>query len=196
MGPLAIPLIAVAAYLLTPQPVDRVVLLPQEDGRPSAVTVKSARGESVLDRPYAAAEVRRDGTVVAGRSDAGDVRERFGAVLAAQPPRPVSYTVHFVIGSDELTGESRPVLDSVKAELRRRPAPEITVIGHTDRVGKLEDNDALSLKRAQTVREALLAAGIDGRQIETAGRGEREPLVPTADEVAEPKNRRVEINVR
>jgi outer membrane protein OmpA-like peptidoglycan-associated protein len=104
--------------------------------------------------------------------------------------------VYFVSGRDELTPDSGPILEQVKAELARRPAPEIAVIGHTDRVGKLETNDALSLKRAQFVRDALVGAGIDASQMEVSGRGEREPLVPTADEVAEPKNRRVEINVR
>jgi outer membrane protein OmpA-like peptidoglycan-associated protein len=72
---------------------------------------------------------------------------------------------------------------------------EISVIGHTDRVGKLEANDALSLKRAEAVGEQLKAAGILA-PMEFAGRGEREPLIPTADEVPEPANRRVEINLR
>lgn len=68
------------------------------------------------------------------------------------------------------------------------------MIGHTDRVGKLEANDALSLKRAEAVGEQLKAPA--SRLMEFAGRGEREPLVPTADEVPEPANRRVEINLR
>jgi outer membrane protein OmpA-like peptidoglycan-associated protein len=70
------------------------------------------------------------------------------------------------------------------------------VIGHTDRVGADDANDALSLQRAQTMREAMLGLGIPPARIRAAGRGEREPLVPTADGVEEPRNRRVEINVR
>jgi outer membrane protein OmpA-like peptidoglycan-associated protein len=88
------------------------------------------------------------------------------------------------------------VVTELKAELARRAAPEVTVIGHTDRVGKAEANDALSIKRAQILRTMLIAQGVPSTAIEAAGRGEREPLVPTADEVAEPKNRRVEISVR
>jgi len=70
------------------------------------------------------------------------------------------------------------------------------VIGHTDRVGAVEFNDALSRKRAETVASRLVAAGVPAERIAVAGRGEREPLIPTNDEVAEPRNRRVEIKVR
>jgi outer membrane protein OmpA-like peptidoglycan-associated protein len=76
------------------------------------------------------------------------------------------------------------------------PAAEVTVIGHTDRVGSIESNDALSLQRAQTVRDLILQSGIQPITLEVAGRGEREPLVPTADDVPEAQNRRVEINLR
>jgi outer membrane protein OmpA-like peptidoglycan-associated protein len=81
-------------------------------------------------------------------------------------------------------------------ELRRRPSPDILVIGHTDRVGGDEDNDRLSLQRAERVRASLVAQGIAAQSIRAAGRGEREPVVQTADGVDEPQNRRVEINVR
>ena len=70
------------------------------------------------------------------------------------------------------------------------------VIGHTDRVGTTQFNDGLSLQRAERVRRALVELGIASERIRTAGRGERELLVSTADDVPEPRNRRVEINVR
>lgn len=208
MEPVTVVAIGVAVYLLTreeappppppppPVPKDRIVLLPEPGGKPSAVLMKSPQGSAVLDRPYAAADIGAKGSIDLGQSSAEEVSRRFGATLAAQPPRPVSWLVHFVSGKNELTADSRPVLDLVKGELARRPAPEVAVIGHTDRVGKIETNDALSLKRAQFVRDELVKSGIDVRQVEAFGRGEREPLVPTADEVAEPRNRRVEINVR
>ena len=85
---------------------------------------------------------------------------------------------------------------AIRQEIAGRPAFEVMVIGHTDTVGGLEANDMLSLKRAATVREILIAAGVPVGKIEIAGRGEREPLLKTADEVAEPKNRRVEISIR
>lgn len=196
MSPIIVPLVALVAYLLTPTQLDRIVLLPSADGTPSVLVLKSAQGQAVLDRPYAAAGISSNGAITSAQSNSDEVSTRFGSALAAQPPRPVSWLVHFISGGDELTPESRPVLEHVKAELTRRPAPEIGVIGHTDRVGTVEFNDALSLKRAQFVRDALVGAGIDARQIEISGRGEREPLAAGPDEVAEARNRRVEINVR
>ena len=70
------------------------------------------------------------------------------------------------------------------------------MIGHTDSVGSMESNDVLSLQRAETVRKFILQAGIQATSMEVAGRGERELAVPTGDEVAEVRNRRVEINLR
>jgi outer membrane protein OmpA-like peptidoglycan-associated protein len=195
MGAVIIIAIAVVAIMMQPAPADRVVLLPGADGKTGAVSVKTSGGERLLDQPYAAAAVDRQGRIEAGREDEASVRERYGAALGAQPMRPVSFVVNFVSGTDELTTESRPVLDQIKAEAARRPAAEIVAIGHTDSVGTDAANDVLSLKRAEAVRAALLAAGAVAR-IEAAGRGEREPLIATADEVAEPRNRRVEINVR
>ncbi|MGH8751809.1 MAG: OmpA family protein, partial [Burkholderiales bacterium] len=89
-----------------------------------------------------------------------------------------------------------PIVPEVFAEIARRPAPEVVVIGHTDAVGTLEYNDTLSLQRAKKVRDDLVKLGIPTEHIRVAGRGKRELLVPTRDEVSEPRNRRVEISVR
>ncbi len=177
-------------------PKDRIVLLPEADGKPSSLVIKSAKGNAMLDRPYAAADVGGKGSIQLKDSSDKEVSKRYGELLAAIPPRPLSWQVYFVKGSDELTSESIAVLEQVKAELTRRPAPEISVIGHTDSVHTLEANDALSLKRAQVVKNVLVRAGFDGQKMEVSGRGKRELLIPTPDEVDEPRNRRVEINIR
>jgi outer membrane protein OmpA-like peptidoglycan-associated protein len=175
---------------------DRIVLLPDPEDRTGAVTVKTAHGETLLDKPFRAADVEKGGQDEIRTLKPEDVRQQFGPALTAQPLRPVSFTLYFLEGKDEITAESRPMLELIKVELARRPAPEITVIGHTDRVGSVPLNDALSLKRAEAVRQALIQSGIAAFQIEVAGRGERESLVPTEDEVPEQQNRRVEISVR
>jgi outer membrane protein OmpA-like peptidoglycan-associated protein len=180
-----------------PEPArEKIVLLPDAEGNTGRVIVQSSGSELVLEHPYAAADVYTRGKLDARNEDAGTVRSRFAAVIAAQPPRPVSVTVYFVFDKEELTADSAAQFDRIKRELAARPAPEIVVIGHTDRVGAAEYNDKLSLRRAEHVRDALAAAGVSRAQIDVAGRGEREPAIATADEVHEPRNRRVEITVR
>ena len=174
---------------------DRVVLLPQPDGRPSAVEVKAGAQRLLLAQPYAAVELR--GQALQPVSiDPLVVRQRYGDLLATQPPRPQRFVVRFESNGNRLTPESGPVLDEVRKALAGLQAPEVVVTGHTDRVGTLDANDRLSVVRAEAVREILVAAGLAREAITVIGRGEREPEVPTEDEVAEPRNRRVEIKLR
>lgn len=70
------------------------------------------------------------------------------------------------------------------------------MIGHTDAVGSHQYNDALSVQRAERMRDDLVKRGIPVERIRVEARGKRELRVPTADGVAEPRNRRVEISVR
>ncbi len=175
---------------------DRIVLLPNKDGSASALTLKTSKGETVLDKPYSAVNVAENGSITPLEQNAESVKVNYGNVLAAQPDRPVSYMLYFISGTDELTSESKVMLQQVKAELKARAAPEITAIGHTDTVGKDADNDTLSKERATTMKNVLVAYGVSGEHFTVAGRGERELLVLTPDGVDEPKNRRVEIYVR
>ncbi len=174
---------------------DRVVLLPQPDGRPSAVEVKAGTQRLLLAQPFAAAELKGQ-ELQPVTMDPAVVRQRYGDLLATQPPRPQRFVVRFESNGNRLTPESAPVLDDMRKALAGLQAPEVIVTGHTDRVGSLEANDRLSLVRAEAVREILIAAGVARAAISVNGRGEREPEVSTDDEVAEPRNRRVEIKLR
>lgn len=193
-------LLAVLAFgvmvIVQSVPPERVILLPNQDGTPSAVVVKTAKGETVLDTPYQMAGIGGSGAVSATTEKPDSVKGRYRATLAALPPAAASFTLYFQTGTDILVPESMPLLERIKGELAQHAAPEIIVVGHTDRVGAQEFNDALSIKRAEAMRQVLVDTGIPIERIIIAGRGEREPLVPTADEVDEPKNRRVEIRVR
>lgn len=173
---------------------DLVIVLPEQDGKVGAVVVDDGKRETVLHTPYASVRTERDG-MQATTSNAEQVRKEFGPALAALPARPVSLILYFTEGST-LSDESKEVVDKMFAEIAKRPAAEITVIGHTDTVGADAFNDKLSLERAQTVREILIGMGVPAQNITAAGRGRRELLVPTADNVSEPRNRRVELSVR
>jgi outer membrane protein OmpA-like peptidoglycan-associated protein len=170
-------------------------VLPAPDGHVGTIVVKGPQSEQVLNGAYASVRIE-GGSQTFSVLDAGQVRDMFGSTLDALPGVATSFTLYFVEGKDELTPESQAQLESVFAELKRRPLPDIVVIGHTDTVGSLDFNDKLSRARADRMRELLIERGLPGERIQAAGRGKRELLVPTEDNVSEPKNRRVEINVR
>jgi OmpA-OmpF porin, OOP family len=173
-----------------------VVVLPSADGHVGTVIVER-RGESaVLHQAYAASRIADGSAPKTQLLSAGEVRSEFAIALMTLPDRPKSFLVYFLEGTDEFTDESRVEFEKILKELRGRGAPDVVVIGHTDRVGSYPYNDRLSLQRAERVRGELVRLGIPMARIRVAGRGERELLVPTEDDIAEPRNRRVEINVR
>jgi outer membrane protein OmpA-like peptidoglycan-associated protein len=171
-------------------------VLPAPDGHIGAIAVERDGQRQVIDTAYGAQRLGADGTLQAASLTPAEVRERFGSTLDALPGAPATFLLYFREGSDELTVPSKVELDHVFAELKRRPLPDIVVIGHTDTVGTLAYNDQLSLARAERMREMMIELGIPAERIQARGRGERELLIPTADDVREPRNRRVEINVR
>jgi len=170
-------------------------VLPARDGHVGAIVVRGSGSEKVIDQAYGTLLIS-GGTQANGSLSEAQVRDVFGSTLAALPGSPASFMLYFIEGKDELTEQSKGELESVFAELKRRPLPDIVVIGHTDTVGTLEFNDRLSLARAQRMREMLVTMGLPAERIQAAGRGKRELLVHTEDNVSEPRNRRVEINVR
>lgn len=175
---------------------DLYVLLPGRDGKTGALTVESEDKKQTLDKPYAAVRMKNVGSVDALTSSEAQVKQDFGPALQAQPKRPVSFFLYFLSDTDEFAPESKALVNQIFAEIARRPAPEVVIIGHTDRVGSQAYNDALSRRRAERCREELVKLGIPKIRITVAGRGWREPEVPTAQDVSEPRNRRVEISVR
>jgi len=172
-----------------------VVLLPSPDGRSTAVTVHQGDREVVLDQPYAAATSSAAGPF-SYRASPREVEQRFGAAIAAQPAAPASYTLYFDAGGDAITAASKPTLDAILADVGRRPVPDVLVIGHTDTVGDDAFNDSLGQKRADAVRNILVGLGIAAADVHAVSRGKRELAVPTAEGVADERNRRVVIEVR
>lgn len=175
---------------------ETVIVLPGENGKIGGVVVRRGLQEQVLDTPYASSHIRSDGKLEPERATAQQVQQEYGKALAALPLKPANFVLYFITGLDELTEASKAQFAQVLAEIRKRPVADVQLIGHTDTVGGRAANDVLSRQRAERVRDLLVEAGIKADRIEVAGRGERELLVPTADDVEEPRNRRVEINVR
>ena len=197
-GAIAAVVVVLGACAAAPNTRELVVLVPDQGGTTGAVVVTNPYGGSsvLLHKPYTTALLEKGERVAPPAVGRDEVTKLFTYAIAAQPERPTSFLLYFLEDSDEYTLESKDAFERVFAEIARRKVAEIAVIGHTDRVGPLEYNDTLSLKRAERVRRDFVDRGIPDNAISVAGRGEREPIVPTADEVSEPRNRRVEINVR
>ncbi|BEP76584.1 hypothetical protein GmRootV59_44220 [Variovorax sp. V59] len=175
-----------------------MVLLPQADDKPSAVIVRAKDGEEVLSRPYqrATAAIGASGAPVVDQADPAKVQADHKVLFDMRPPAPQRYTVYFEVGGTTLTPASQQVMNEALIAAQTRSGSDIVVTGHTDTKGALEQNDMLSQRRAQEVVQLFIERQFPARRIEAVGRGERELAVPTADEVDEPRNRRVTIEVR
>ena len=159
-----------------------VVLLPEESSTSGAVAVGEGPRAVVLDTPLTSTTVDSRGNIGKAPVTQEEVQRTFGAALAAQPPKPLSFTLYFSTASTDVTLESQPILEALLAEVAKRQAVEVQVTGHTDRVGTDANNDRLSLERAEAVQDMLVQRGLKSNFIRAVGRGEREPLVPTPDE--------------
>jgi outer membrane protein OmpA-like peptidoglycan-associated protein len=87
------------------------------------------------------------------------------------------------------------LLDKIVVSLRGLPTADLRIVGHTDAKGAAAANDALSLDRAASARDWLVARGMSPVRIAVAGRGSRDPLASNDDEAGRAINRRVEILV-
>ena len=177
-------------------PLTKVTLLPQTDGTASAVSVASGKSEQLLTTPYQQAIGQADKALKLATTTAAEVQKAHPQLFAAMPAKANKYILNFQPGGTNLTPESEAQLPALMADVTQRAGADLVVTGHTDTTGALQANDELSLKRAKVVAQLLVAKGAAESRIEAVGRGKRELLVPTADEVDEPKNRRVEILVR
>jgi len=109
---------------------------------------------------------------------------------------PEQFTVFFGFDAASIGDGQQAKVRAAARLAEEMDGVRFAVTGHTDTAGPADYNQELSLRRAQNVRDALVARGIDGDAISVAARGESEPADPTGDGVRSQENRRVEITVR
>ncbi len=174
-----------------------VVLLP-EAGKPTGeVTVETPGGSQVLSHPWQAVEISGGNVQPAAPvMDEKAIKEVFAEVVATMPTPPVRYTLYFRQNTALLTKDSQLLLPEIIRAINKRHPAQLSVIGHTDTMGTEEYNYQLGLLRANTVANQLKSLGAAPAIIEASSHGKTDLIVKTGDQVAEQRNRRVEVTIR
>ncbi|MGA6924911.1 MAG: OmpA family protein [Desulfosarcina sp.] len=175
-----------------------VVLIPDRDGRVGQAHISTDGGRRLLDQAGQAAVIKSRHLPPEEIAPLADDRIRaiFEDAMAAEPRAPEKFTLHFNHATTRLSSDSLRMLSEIVADIHRRQSRDISINGHTDRMGSKTYNHDLSLQRARAIEALLIKAGIDSAWLSTTSHGEGNPLIQTADDVAEPRNRRVEVIVR
>ncbi|KJU87499.1 OmpA/MotB domain-containing protein [Candidatus Magnetobacterium bavaricum] len=175
-----------------------IFTLLSDDGKVGSIEVSNSNGVQQIDKADHFSGVIDVNTAPSQpqQMQQQQIQEIFGKALGAIPPQPEKFMLHFKRDSVESTRESAALLPEVLESIRRLQSVDISVIGHTDTSGSKEHNYKLSLKRAQSVSKYLIEHGVEPGNLEIESHGKDNPLIPTADNVDEPRNRRVEITIR
>lgn len=175
-----------------------VILVPDPDGNVGQLSVANEGGQQILNQANQSVQVadRKTAPGKVSTLSAEEIQSTFSDALAAQPLPPVTFILYFLQDSNELTDESKALLPQIFQTIRKRGSTDIVISGHTDTVGEKEYNYKLALDRAQVTSDILVASGSVRAHISVTSHGEGNPLIKTADEIAEPKNRRVEVVIK
>jgi len=115
---------------------------------------------------------------------------------AAAPVTPPSFMVFFDWDRSNLSAQALNTIKQAAQAYKSKGNARITATGHTDTTGSASYNMALSLRRANAVKDALVREGVPATAISVVGRGMEGLLVQTGPNVREPQNRRVEIVIQ
>jgi len=129
------------------------------------------------------------------------IQLKFGSSPPPPPPpppmvTPPSFMVFFDWDRSNLSAQALATIKQAANAFKTKGNARITATGHTDTSGPEAYNMALSLRRANAVKDALVREGVPAQAITVVGMGEKGLLVQTADGVREPQNRRVEIVIQ
>ena len=174
-----------------------VVLMPDEDGNVGAVTVSTDAGTQRIDQAYNYATVdgvngRPSDMTAMGQES---VTKHYDRLIQAQPPKPKTFVLNFLLDKFVLTEESRAMIPAVLEAIRERKPTEITIFGHTDSMGSEARNLKLSADRANAIATLLRKTDPTLDRIDVQYFGDKAPLVPSDPGKPQPKNRRAEIMV-
>jgi outer membrane protein OmpA-like peptidoglycan-associated protein len=174
-----------------------VVLLDNNQSK-NGVVVTTAAGSIEIDRPNMQTIVSSpdEKPEAVKNVDPEEIQQKYVQTLEALPPHPESLIFYFENNSVELTSESKDQTQALIDVIKRREPCVVDIIGHTDTKASTQSNYHLALKRAESLKSFLDAYHVQLSEVHIESYGEGTLLVPTADGVDEPRNRRVEVIVR
>lgn len=144
----------------------------------------------------AAASVAAAGSTVAATTTAS--AGALGAYLAGSEAAPRTFafdTMHFATASSELTAADKTTVEDVASVLGKYPKANVKIVGYADARGNTADNAKLGIDRANSVKAALTAKGVDGSRIATGSGGDADPVDTNATASGQAENRRTELVV-
>jgi OOP family OmpA-OmpF porin len=190
--------IILALPFIFSHPKTTTVILLDNNSTHNGVIVTTEAGSASLDTPYTQTTLTApDVKPEAAKSvDESELRKKYAQTLDALPALPVTLLFYFEEGSAQLTSESKAQTAVLVDLIKIREPCIVDIIGHTDTEGSAEANYNLALKRAQMVKSFLDEQKIEMKEVSVLSYGESDPLIPTGDGVAEPRNRRVDVTVR
>jgi outer membrane protein OmpA-like peptidoglycan-associated protein len=101
--------------------------------------------------------------------------------------------ISFATGKSDIQPRLKPILEQFAQGVNQQASMEVKIVGHTDNTGSDAINQPLSVRRAESARDYLVARGVAASRISTEGRGSREPIADNATEAGRARNRRIDI---
>jgi len=160
-----------------------------------AAKAQAAQTQRLFEAQAKAADLARQEARLA-EATAGDLRKRLQNLRATRGAQGMQMTlddIAFAPGQANLRPEAKASLGQLIAFVNRDPGKPIRIEGHTDSRGATNANRVLSQRRADAVRDALIAAGVAAGRISSVGLGEEQPVADNESEEGRARNRRVDV---
>lgn len=175
-----------------------VVLVPDPAGHVGTAEVSTAAGRQTLQKAGDMTQIGKASAppTAITKAQADFITATFGEALAIEPMPAQITTLLFESGATDLSTDTLALLDGIVTASKRQGVVRVSISGHSDATGTVQLNNEISYQRAERVRALLLERGVPARLMDVSSHGKGNPLVPTADGVSEPRNRRVMVVVR
>lgn len=172
----------------------QITLLPEDSGKIGTISIANNKGENIkINKAYSSLKISQEGNIEEKLETEELITSKYSEVLNALPPKHQSTLFYFSSNKAELNPDQIKEIKNIIKTIKNNDIVQVVCIGHTDSDGNKEYNKILSLKRAQSVANSLIKYSVDKSLIKIEYYGDGNPLVKTAENVANAKNRRVEI---